>query len=148
METKRKVLWFDDNLAFIAPYVRVLQRKGYDVEVVADLTGAEELVTTKAFDLLILDVMIPTWNEEEEKRYPPAETERGYLTGVLFFRFMKDALNRNGTNVLVVTSRLDEDVLEAFRDEGLPEHCFARRIDLRDVEVFLDKVSEVLGGGA
>jgi CheY-like chemotaxis protein len=139
-----RVLWLDNDLAYLEPYVEALTDEGYAVTVVASVGEAEYRLKREQFDLVILDVMIPTKDDKEEVDYTPDDTEQGQKTGLVFYRRVRDLLARLKTRVLVMTVRLDEDVLNEFRNYDLPRDRFATKFALREVDVFLDKVNSVL----
>ena len=144
MSTMR-LLWLDDNLAQIEVLAEALRAKGHEVKVVTTLEEAESLLGTHTYHLLILDVMVPTWSAEEEERYSPEATERGLKTGLIFYRRAQEMLRQKGTAVLVLTIRRERELLEAFMEAGLPEHCFATKFALRNPERFVEKVENILG---
>src|SRR5436305_5859288 len=116
----RRVLWLDNDPLYIGPYVKSLEDIGDVVTVVTNVTKAEELVNENAYDLLIIDAMIPAMDDEEEIIYPPQETDRGLKMGVAFYRRLKERLARKGTAVLALTVRLDETIQKEFELAGLP----------------------------
>ena len=151
---KRKtILWLDNDPAYINPFVLALRDDkmgpGCDVKVITTVTEAEHLIEANRedpYNLLILDVMIPTKNEEEEKNYPPSETADGRHTGLVFYKNMGKTLAGLGTRVLAMTVRLDSEISRDFVEAGLPEKCFATKLELRDITAFLSKVNHLLEG--
>jgi hypothetical protein len=114
------------------------------VKVVATVTDAEKELRGSKFDLLLLDVMIPSVGPEEEERYQPAVTELGTKTGYLFYLTNKELLEKSGMRVLVMTVRLDKTIMDEFVKAGLPRHNFATKYDLRDANDFLSKIQKLL----
>ncbi len=143
-QTSQRILWLDNDSDYVFPLKAALRRNDYEVDVVTSVLKAEEWLRDNSCDLLILDVMIPTWNAEEEALYPPAETDRGHRTGLVFYRRMKTKLLERKTPVLVMTIRRDREILKAFVKEGLPPECFSTKFVLRNPEDFLSKVNETL----
>jgi CheY-like chemotaxis protein len=139
-----KLLWFDNDLDYLEPYVRELREAGHEVKTVGTLAEADEELSGRVFDLLILDVMIPTRTAAEELLYPPAETERGNATGLVYFNRWRDRLKAAGTKVLVLTVRLDSRILAAFNKSGIPKSAVARKLDLRTVDDFTGRVGQIL----
>jgi CheY-like chemotaxis protein len=143
------ILWLDNDEAQTTAYVNALTRTGNTVKVVTRISECERLLnesqTSQRYDLLILDVMIPTRNEEEEKKYDPSTTERGMATGLAIFREWSARLETMGTKVLALTARLDRTLREKFAATGLPREAFATKFDLRDSREFLARVSKVIG---
>ena len=139
-----RILWFDNDLDYLEPYVEELRDQGHGVTTVGTLADADLELTNSVYDLLILDVMIPTHSEEEEERYPPDATNKGTSTGLLYYRTWRDRLQQSGTATLVLTVRLDSTIRQPFIDAGLPPSAVARKMDVRDVNDFMKKVEQAL----
>jgi CheY-like chemotaxis protein len=141
----RQVLWLDNDPAYIKQFVMTLEEDGYSVVVKKSVTEAERLLQEQRFDLVIVDVMIPTVSQEEEQRYPPAETDNGHKTGLVFFRKVKLLLADKQTSILVLTVRIDEEVRKEFLKEGLPEAQFVTKMDVMETPKFMKKIESLLG---
>lgn len=144
----KRVLWFDNDLDYLAQYVTELQEAGHTVMTVGSLADADRELTTSAYDLLILDVMIPTKSAEEEVAYPPEATARGTSTGLLYYRKWRDRLKAAGTRVLILTVRLDVNIRAAFIQAGVPASAVAKKLDLRNVDDFMQRVTQILSAPA
>lgn len=138
------VLWLDNDPVHLQPFIRALADLSLAVSVVSTLLEAEEHLRAHPPSLLILDVMIPTKSEAEEKRYPPEETDLGYKTGLIFFKRHCKFLVENKIKVLVMTVRLDEDILEEFLEAGLPVGSFVTKFKVRDVGSFKSVISRLM----
>ncbi len=57
-----KILWVDDEIDMLKPFVIFLEDRGYEVETVSNGSDAVTMVTNKAFDLVLLDEMMPGMN--------------------------------------------------------------------------------------
>ncbi|MCX7784689.1 MAG: response regulator [candidate division WOR-3 bacterium] len=55
---KMKLLWIDDEVDFLRPYVYFLQEKGYEVETASNGPDGIQLVKQRNFDLVLLDEMM------------------------------------------------------------------------------------------
>lgn len=131
---KKRIMWLDNDTLLIGLMADSLRSADYDVEVIKSVLEAEILIndnTRNPYDLIILDVMIPTLSKEEERVYPPYITDANTATGLAFFRRMKALLKELGTQVFVVTQRLDSSVRDSFVQEGLPIANFATKYLLR-----------------
>lgn len=144
MQQKTRILWLDNQPVLNLASVDHMRSQGYTVEEVKTITHAERLLSERRYNLLILDVMIPSFDEEEERRYPPSMTDGGYRAGLVFYERHKDSLAEKGTRVLVVTNRQDEEIFLEFMRLELPRICFATQYDCRDPEKLLARVEEVL----
>lgn len=139
----KQVLWLDNDVAFIAPYLKELEEEGYKVTSVRTVGEADFRLRNGTYDLLILDVMVPTKGAEEEKDYPPSKTDFGHKTGLVFYLQRKKELEAARTKVFVFTVRLDESVKDEFIAADLPLTNFATKFALRDVADFLKKIQAV-----
>lgn len=142
----KQVLWLDNDVAYIAPYRDELEESGYKVTSVRTVGEADFRLRNGKYDLLILDVMVPTKGDEEEKDYPPAKTDFGHKTGLVLYLQKKRELDAAKTKVFVFTVRLDESVKDEFIAADLPLTNFATKFALRDVADFLKKVQLIMRG--
>lgn len=55
----KKILWVDDEIEFLKPHILFLENKGYTIEACNNGYDALDLVQSTAFDLIILDEMMP-----------------------------------------------------------------------------------------
>ena len=142
----KRVLWLDNDPKYINVYASYLkdQPTPYEVTVVPTLTEAEKKLAEGTYDLLILDVMIPTKNAQEETTYPPEQTEHGLNTGLAFFVRHKEELEQAGTKVLVSTARIDLAIQEGFTRAGLPQAHMMTKPGLEGVQDFFEIVQDVL----
>jgi CheY-like chemotaxis protein len=58
-ETRRRVLWADDEIDLLRPHIRFLEEKGFDVTPVANGRDALSALDAAAFDVVLLDEMMP-----------------------------------------------------------------------------------------
>ncbi len=58
-ETRRRILWVDDEIDLLRPHLRLLEQKGYEVRTATNGEDAVELVREGAYDLVFLDEMMP-----------------------------------------------------------------------------------------
>jgi CheY-like chemotaxis protein len=140
----KQVLWLDNDVAYITPYKNALEDLGFTVTVVRSVGEAEFRLKNGPYELMILDVMVPTRDQEEEKGYPPTETDYGHKTGLVFYLHKREELKDSSTRVFVFTVRLDESVKDEFLAAGLPLSNFATKFALRDVNNFLKKMQAIL----
>lgn len=74
----KKILCIEDEYFISELYVRALTRAGYDVTVEVDGRQGLELAKSNSFDIILLDLMIPTITGIEVLRHlrNPAETPK------------------------------------------------------------------------
>ncbi|RLC49031.1 MAG: PglZ domain-containing protein, partial [Candidatus Cloacimonadota bacterium] len=56
---KLKILWVDDEIEHLKPFIIYLQDKGYAVKTAANGSDAIAMVVEEKFDLVLLDEMMP-----------------------------------------------------------------------------------------
>jgi CheY-like chemotaxis protein len=134
------VLWLDNDAGYLQPYVEALKRRDHDVKVVTSLSAADGAMASGPFDVVLIDVMIPTIHEDEERIYSPEETKAGADSGVVFFRRWREKFREERTAILVLTVRLDKGIRQRFLEEGLLESEFATKLALREVGAFVTKL--------
>jgi CheY-like chemotaxis protein len=140
----QKILWLDNDRGLSGPYVDFLRESGYEVQPFETAAEAEEALSREHYDLILLDVMIPTLSDEEERAYPPDETQLGYRTGLIFWKRNKSKLAERGVPVLVFTVRLDEGIKEEFKAAGLPDASFANKMEIGEPAPFLSKIRSLI----
>ncbi|MDP9120401.1 MAG: hypothetical protein M3O15_03390 [Acidobacteriota bacterium] len=144
MTPRRKILWLDNDRGLHKLHSEVLAAKGCDVNSMETAIEAEAALRDELYDLVILDVMIPTLSNDEEEIYSPQETELGHQTGLVFWRRNRELLTEQGVPVLVFTVRLDEGIQRAFRAAGLPEGNFSSKYELSTPKAFWNKIQSVM----
>ncbi|MBP3455541.1 MAG: bifunctional response regulator/alkaline phosphatase family protein [Alistipes sp.] len=87
-----RILWVDDEIELLKPHVMFLAAKGYEVETCNNGYDAVEMVTATAYDLIILDEMMPG------------------MTGLETLPLIKDI--RPSTPVIMVTKSEEENIMD------------------------------------
>ncbi|MDE7129204.1 MAG: response regulator, partial [Alistipes sp.] len=87
-----KILWVDDEIELLKPHVMFLAAKGYEVETCNNGYDAVEMVTSTAYDLIILDEMMPG------------------MTGLETLPLIKEI--RPSTPVIMVTKSEEENIMD------------------------------------
>ncbi len=57
--TRKRILWVDDEIELLKAHLLLLREKGYDVETATNGEDAVDLVRRQAYDLVLLDEMMP-----------------------------------------------------------------------------------------
>jgi CheY-like chemotaxis protein len=146
MPTKKRILWLDDDVNLQGAFREQLEEDGYEVTAVARSLDAQGLLldNREGYDLLILDNMIPTKDEEEELEFPPHKTDTGLEMGLYFYKKHKAWLNLTGTPVLVFSQRADQRVIDEFYEAGLPLGAYQTKFNLIDLDDFMTKIEELV----
>jgi len=134
----KRILWIDNDLPALMPYVNGLRADGYEVVTATTITMAKTSLSEHEFDLVIIDMMIPT-SEQEELEYSPMETRFGQDTGLLFGRWIKTHYPH--LPIIALTVRLDSEIRDTFMRFGTD---FRTKVSLRDAFVFLEYINRIL----
>src|SRR5215213_5948959 len=130
-----RVLWLDNDQSKTEPYVYHLRQTGdFMVDGAPTVTEAERLMQSNAYDLIILDVMIPVTRAEESSAYLPEQTDNTHKTGLVFYRKHAARLAQAGTRIVVLTVRIDDAIRREFAAAGLPVNAFRSKLELRHVQ--------------
>jgi len=144
MPDDQRILWVDNDPAYIKPFAGALRKDGFEVSIATSAGEAEKLLSNDGFGLVILDVMIPTKTDEEEQIYAPAETENGLKTGLVFYKRMCHLLAKKGIPVLVLSVRVDREIKREFESASLPTGAFTTKMEVRTVRSFVARVKGML----
>jgi DNA-binding response OmpR family regulator len=133
----KSILWLDNDRGMIVPYVDALTERGHRVFVAGTLSEAEDALCGTSPDIVVIDVMIPTFSEEEEQLYDPILTDVGFKSGKVFYERMRQRLDETRSRVLMLTAREDAEIMKELADVGLSDEQIATKSDLRRVSDFL-----------
>lgn len=100
-----KILMVDDEPLFIKPYFEMLEQNGHKVVYCKEAIGALKVLTgPEQFDVIILDVMMPSFEDTDQN------AETGFDTGIRLLEHLRDAESTKKTPVIILTNRLATDV--------------------------------------
>ncbi len=105
--TPMKILLVDDEIALTEPLSRVLSHEGYEVDISDNGTAGLELASSRDYDLLILDWMLPQQSGLNLCKYLRSQ---GNLTPILFLT-AKDTLD---DRVLGLDAGADDYLVKPF----------------------------------
>ncbi len=57
-ETRKKILWIDDEIELLKPHILFLEERGYDITPVPNAEDGISLIKNQYFDLILLDEML------------------------------------------------------------------------------------------
>ena len=86
-----RILWVDDEIELLKPHIMILRSKGYEVETCNNGYDAIDMATETAYDVIILDEMMPG------------------MTGLETLPLIKDV--RPTTPVIMVTKSEEENIM-------------------------------------
>ncbi len=84
MEARKRVLVVEDELDIRQLVVLHLKREGYDVDEVGDGEQARDLLTTRQYEMVILDWMLPSLSGLDLTRWMRKHSQLAQRTPVLF----------------------------------------------------------------
>lgn len=103
-DSRRRILWADDEIDLLRPHIRFLEEKGFDVTAVANGEDAVSALDSARFDVVLLDEMMPGMGGLETLEVIKARAET--LPVILVTKseeesLMDDALGRHITDYLI-----------------------------------------------
>lgn len=122
-DSKRKVLIIEDEHFITELYVRALTRAGYDVTVEFDGQKGLELAQTNQFDIILLDLMIPT------------------ITGIEVLRQLRKPDAPGIKAKIIITTNLEQrEELRADIEAQADAYLVKAEITPRELVKFLDSI--------
>lgn len=144
MASAGRILWIDNDLPFLGPFRWALEYEGYQVTIAGTVSDAENFLTGGNYDLVIIDVMMPLTEEDEAAGYSPALTGQGLKTGLAFYIRNRDLFLTRRIEVIVMTVRIDQDIVDEFAAAGVPRRCMVTKFEVGSVVTFLQKIRSTL----
>lgn len=121
--TKRKILIIEDEHFISELYVRALSRAGYDVTVEIDGQKGMELAQTDQFDIILLDLMIPT------------------ITGIEVLRHLRGPSAPKLKAKIVITTNLEQrEEIRADIESQADAYLVKAEITPRELVEFLNTI--------
>ncbi len=134
-----KILWIDDEIDLLKPFIYLLQQEGYDVKTATSGEDGVKLVSQEVFDLVFLDEIMPgvdglevlrkiknensqqlvvmvTKSEEEDlmkKAYGGWVDD--YITKPFSFNQLLSVLNRTLKRRVIISEKMGEEYATQFR---------------------------------
>ncbi len=125
MENQKKILCIEDELFIASLYSRALTRAGYKVTIEQDGQKGLALAQTDNFDIILLDLMLPT------------------LTGTEILRALRDHAKTPKLHAkIIVTTNLEEQGKAREEIERMADAYLVKAaITPRQLVDFLDRIS-------
>lgn len=120
--TGRKVLCIEDEHFISELYVRALTRAGYDVTVEVDGKRGLELAKTNQFDIMLLDLMIPS------------------MTGIEVLRRLRAEVPNLKAKVVITTNLEQREELRADIESQADAYLVKAEITPRELVEFLNTI--------
>jgi two-component system, chemotaxis family, chemotaxis protein CheY len=80
----KRILWIEDASYQLGDMMRPLKKAGYEVTIARDSKGAISLLEHRRFDLIILDILIPSGEQNAQ-----LHEEQNALSGINFLKILK-----------------------------------------------------------
>lgn len=115
---RQKILFVDDDRRRTEIFVEMLRMEGYEVTFAATMKEAESEFKggDSDFDLLILDIMMPS------EDYVGENTDESRKRGIKFLEEVRKTKSRGQLPVIMLTTRDDEATKEQAREAGCNEY--------------------------
>lgn len=107
----RKILFVEDDPFHVIPYTDNLMDAGFEVVVAESTSQALEALSSKRFDLILLDVMLPAGDS-----FSSVETSGGFKTGLALARMIRR--NYPSLPIAALTLSEDQEVKEWFERDS------------------------------
>lgn len=132
---KKKVLIIDDNPENYEDFVSPLKRK-YDVIITLSLRDAFRKVKLYNFDLIIIDIMMPTRDLKNKDEL---------MTGLCFYKEQLRPLEHEKQLRILFWSNLTQRTYDEFFGEDKPDNVDFTHKETRNKNHLLEKVNELIG---
>jgi CheY-like chemotaxis protein len=150
----KKILFVDDEPEFVRPQVRALEDAGYAVTLEMDPDRAITLLQRQKFALIILDLIMPPRQKDEER----SDGEPDYAeTGVKLHQEIRDELKLKDIPIVFLTVVRDQDIRreiwELEREYGHKLRYLRKPVSSSDVVIEVQRAlgdpqnAEFLNGG-
>lgn len=139
-----KILWIDDEIDLLKPFIYLLQQEGYEVKTATSGEDGANLASKEVFDLIFLDEIMPgvdglevlrkiknensqqlvvmvTKSEEEDlmnKAYGGWVDD--YITKPFSFNQLRSVLNRTLKRRVIISEKMNEEYATQFRSYAEP----------------------------
>ena len=121
--TGRKILCVEDERFISELYVRALTKAGYQVIVESDGKKALQLAQTNNFDIILLDLMIPT------------------MTGIDVLRHLRGPGQKPVKSKIVITTNLEQrEEIRADIEKQADAYLVKAEITPKELVAFLDTI--------
>lgn len=120
--TKYRVLHFDDEPFIVSALAKTLELLGWDVTLVSEIDGLFKELRNNHFDVLIMDIMAPIPQlENEHVTFSPEEIrrmDRGMNTGVILTEKIWQLEEYRDIPVLFLSARRCPEIITHFLKIG------------------------------
>ena len=144
---KANILWIDNDPAFVLPFAIALDEQEFRVIIARTVSEAEAQLKSEEIAAVILDVMIPVTDAELASGYGSELTDESHKTGLVFYKRLKSVLDERRIPVLVLTVRVDREIVNDFIAAGIEPEAVATKMELREADSLVARVRQLLRRG-
>ena len=121
----KKILCVEDEHFISELYVRALTKAGYDTDVEADGQKALEKAQTDVYDIILLDLMIPT------------------IDGIQILRILRDPVKTPHlkAKIIIITNLEQREEVRADIEKQADGYIVKAEITPRELVEFLDRIA-------
>lgn len=108
-----KILWIEDDAKELKSLVWPLEKDGHEIIFAEDKEEALTIVKTNIFNLIIVDLIIPTGEKNDKGD--------NHFVGVNLIRILKEILKEKNitTPIIVLSVVRDHEIIEEIRNMGI-----------------------------
>ena len=106
-----KILWIDDEIDLLKPFIYLLQKEGYDVNTATSGEDGVRMANSEAFDLIFLDEIMP---------------------GVDGLEVLRKIKSENSEQLVVMVTKSEEEDIMTQAYGGWVDDYITKRISLDD----------------
>jgi len=104
-----KILFIDDEPEFVRPQISALEEMGYDVTFKSDPYSAIAVLENQQFDLIILDLIMPPYNDKKQDEPENKLVDESIEVGEKLHRELRERLKVN-TPIIFLTVIRDHEI--------------------------------------
>ncbi len=121
-ELKNKILIIDDDDLFSEIYAGIFKKEGYEIQILSDVTQAEETMREFRPDVILLDLLMPKSN------------------GFDFLNIIKRSPDFKDIPVIVVSSLSQEEYINTCKDLGASAYMVKSKFTTKEIVEVANKL--------
>ena len=126
----KRILIIEDELPLAEEWALALVASGYETKIVTKISEALSIIDQLEFDLVLLDVMLPTI--EPTKGISVINIAHGRVAGVYIAQKIKK--KKPSLPIIAVTVVSDKHILEQLKQAGVARILRKSRASIKDIQ--------------
>jgi len=143
MKEENVILWLEeDPLEFIEKALKkeFILKRAIKISDAIRILGEDMNI-----NVLLLDIMIPIFKEDEEYDFNPETTNRGMKSGFEFYRRFKNILEQRNIKVIVYSILGDDNEMrDAFVKLGLDQNSYLDKITNSRIDLLTKNIYRII----